>query len=251
MIAVTDHDTTSGIQEACDEAQRWSVDVICGIEINTEYRGREVHVLGYFIDPENSDLQRRLETVRMHRVQRMSKMVERLRAAGVEIDEEDVRRHGRGESLGRPHVAQALVAKKYAFHVADAFERWLRPECPGYVPRESLDPFEAISLITQAGGVPVLAHPLHLGSDGVIEDLIAGGLRGLEVYYPTHSPTHIAYFSDLADAHGLGKTGGSDFHGPQIKRVDVGDVDFSLAGLRAFCETVGRDVPRLARGGRL
>lgn len=247
VLAITDHDTTAGLSEALEEAARWSIDIIPGIEINTEFRDREVHVLGYFIDTENVDLQRRLEYVRERRQTRIRRILDRLNDLGLEVSEEDVARYARGDSLGRPHVAQALVARKHATHVADAFDRFIGRDRPAYVPRESLSAPEAIQLVRGAGGVPVLAHPLYLQSDAVIEELIAAGLGGIEANYPTHSLAQREHFVDMARVHNLGVTGGSDFHGPQIKRIDVGEIDFSLTDLRAFCEQVGHEPPRLAR----
>jgi predicted metal-dependent phosphoesterase TrpH len=247
VIAITDHDTTSGLAEALEEASRWSLDIIPGIEINTEFRGKEAHILGYFIDVGHAPLVERLEQVRTSRQTRVARMLERLRGCGVELTADDVARYGKGDSIGRPHVAQALVAKKHASNIADAFERWLGRDRPGYVPRESVATAEAIAMIRAAGGVPVLAHPIYLQSDELIEELIGAGLRGLEVRYPTHTPVHRDRFARMAEAHGLGITGGSDFHGPQIKRIDVGDIDFSLTDLRVFCERVGQEPPRLAR----
>lgn len=247
VLAVTDHDTTAGLPEAYEEAARWSIDIVAGIEINTEFHEREVHILGYFIDAENVALQQRLAYVRERRHTRIRRILDRLHELGLDISEDDVARHARGDSLGRPHVAQALVARKHATHVADAFDRLLGRDRPAYVPRESLSAPEAIALIRGAGGVPVLAHPMYLQSDAIIEELIAAGLGGIEANYPTHTLAHREHFVDLARAHGLGVTGGSDFHGPQIKRIDVGEIDFSLTDLRAFCEQVGHEPPRLAR----
>lgn len=247
VLSITDHDTTSGLSDAMDEAARWSIDIVPGIEINTEFGGTEAHILGYFIDVHNAQLQQRLQAVRDERGLRIKRLVEKLQSLGCDITESDVARYGKGESLGRPHVAQALVAKKYAAHVRDAFDRWLARDRPAYVPRESLDPKQAIALIKSAGGVPVLAHPIYLSSDALIEELIAAGLGGLEVFYPAHTPAHRQHFADLARAHRIAMSGGSDFHGPQIKRIDVGEIEFSLSDLRAFCEQSGREVPRLAR----
>ena len=247
VLAITDHDTTAGLAEALDEAARWSIDIIPGIEINTEYHDREAHILGYFIDVENASLQQRLAEVREKRLTRLRSILDRLSALGLEVTEEDVARYGKGESLGRPHVAQAMVARRYAFNVADAFDRYLGREGAAYVPRVSLSAPDAIALIRGAGGVPVVAHPCYLQSDRIIEELVAAGLGGIEACYPTHTLAQREHFINLARVHGLGVTGGSDFHGPQIKRIDVGDIDFSLTDLRKFCELVGRVPPRLAR----
>lgn len=247
ILAVTDHDTTSGLAEAIEEAARFHVDVINGIEINTDLGEGEAHILGYFIDPHHAGLKETLHRVREGRERRMDAMRALLLEHGLEVTEEDVRRHARGESVGRPHVAQALVSRRHVAHVGEAFDRWLGRGRPAYVPRTSLSPAEAIAAIRQAGGVPVLAHP-YFTPDAVIDDLVAAGLQGLEVLHPHHTAERIAHFTGLAQSRGLGITGGSDFHGPQVNRqVDVGDVQFSLADLRRFCEHVGREAPPLAR----
>ena len=250
VMALTDHDTTAGLLEAHTEAASHSIDLIPGIEINTEDQGLEVHVLGYFIDPADAALQQALATVREQRLVRIETMLQRLAAAGVSLSLEDVLRHARGSTVGRPHIALALVEKKAVGSVHDAFKHWLGRGGAAYVPRASLTPYQAIDLIHGAGGVAVLAHPCHVGGEEAIAPYVRAGLDGLEAHYLQHTPTQVALYLQLAQQWNLAVTGGSDFHGPQVKRkVDVGDNRFSLEDLRAFCTAVGREAPRLARLG--
>lgn len=247
IIAVTDHDTTAGLPEATEEARRFNVGVIPGIEINTDMGEAEAHILGYFIDTEHPGLVETLQRIRRGREQRVGAMCALLAEHGLEISEEDVRRHARGESVGRPHVAQALLARRLVAHMGEAFERWLGRGRPAYVPRTSLTPFQAIEAIREAGGVAVLAHP-NLAGEAILDDLVRAGLQGLEALHPTHTADRTAHLARLAESRGLGVTGGSDFHGPQVNRqVDVGDVRFSLADLERFCGQVGRELPPIAR----
>jgi predicted metal-dependent phosphoesterase TrpH len=247
VIAVSDHDTTAGLAEAYDEAKNYDITIIPAIEINCDFRGTEAHILGYFIDIENQTMQTTLERIRMHRTHRTAMIVRKLREEGALITEEEVNSYSKGESIGRPHIAQALVAKGYAHDVSDAFDKWLGRGKPGYLPRESLTPTQAIDLIKGANGIPVLAHPIYVGSDEFIEEFITAGLAGLEVRYPQHSALQQQHFADLARRHNLAITGGSDFHGPKVsKNVEIGDVDFNLSDLRRFCEHVGRECPEVA-----
>lgn len=248
IMSLTDHDTTAGLEEAQREARRWSIDIIPGIEINTDAQGTEVHVLGYFIDPNHADLQARLHQVREQRTTRAQRILDRLAEEGVTLTQGDLLKHARGQSVGRPHIALALVEKKLCGSVREAFDRWLGHNGSAYIPRDSLTPFEAIDLIRNAGGVAVLAHPCYVGDEAAILPYIQAGLGGIEALYLQHNAAQQASYCALAERYGLGITGGSDFHGFQVKRkVDIGDNRFTFADLRRFCETVGHPVPRLAR----
>lgn len=227
-LAVTDHDTTAGLDEALAEGRRIHIDVIPGVEINTDVGDYEVHILGYYVDYARADFQTFLARMRAGRVERARTMVDRLRALNVPVEWERVQAIAAGASVGRPHVARALVEARRVATVQEAFERFIGRRAPAYVPRLKISPEEAVATVRAAGGVPVLAHPGWASSGPVIEQvphLAAHGLEGLEVYYPDHTPEMIARFLDVARRHGLVVTGGTDFHGGGLgTRVPPGSV---------------------------
>ena len=188
IIALTDHDTTNGLEEALGAGQARQIEVIPGIEVNTDHANSEVHVLGYFLEYQQAAFQRTLQTLRDMRVTRAQRMVEKLRAIGLDITWERVRELAAG-TVGRPHVAAALVEKGYADSVADAFNRYLGRDKPGYVERYKLAPLDAIKLIGSVHGLPVLAHPAGIPMlEDVLPSLCMAGLAGIEVYYGEYEP---------------------------------------------------------------
>lgn len=224
-IALADHDTTDGIAEAQEAGRRLGLAVIGAIEINTDLPEKqgEAHVLGYFVDGAQVAFQSALgflQEARMHRGQRI---VARLRDAGIDIEWERVRELAHG-SVGRPHVAQALIEKGYAGGVSEAFEKYLVPGKPGYIPRYRLTPEDAVRLIRSAWGVPVLAHPSYVPGleERVLPSLVAAGMQGLECYYGQYADAMVERLLGLAAAHGLIPTGGSDFHGPGLHPTPLG-----------------------------
>ncbi|HQA06444.1 MAG TPA: PHP domain-containing protein [Syntrophomonadaceae bacterium] len=214
-IALTDHDTISGIEAA----QKYRVDhgltleFIPGIEMNTEVDETEVHILGYYIDHHDNRLLNKLEEIREARLERARKMVYRLKSMGLAISFDHVEKLARGDLIGRPHVAQALTEKGYVFSIKEAFEKYIGKGKPAYVPRYKFLPQEAIQLIKNAGGVPVLAHPGLLRNRELIQEAINLGVAGLEVYYPDHTLEQVAEYLHLCQHYHLLVTGGSDFHG--------------------------------------
>ncbi len=246
VLALTDHDTTDGVAEALDAGRAYRVDVIPGVEINTDVDAYEVHVLGYFIDHTQQEFQRFLGRMRAGRVERAERMVERLCALGVRVEWARVRAIAGTSAVGRPHVARALVEAGRVGSVQEAFERFLSRSGPAYVPRTRLLPEEAVETIRSAGGVPVLAHPGWEASGPVIERvpaLVARGLCGIEVYYPDHTPAMVSAYLDVVRRYGLIATGGTDFHGGGIAtRVALGSVPVpaeAVAALRARWESLG------------
>jgi predicted metal-dependent phosphoesterase TrpH len=216
VIALTDHDTVSGVAEAQAAAAGTGLEVIAGVEINAEGGETSLHVLGFYVDPRNPSLIKKLQTMREARLERAHRMLERLREMGMPLDWEKVRALAGGESVGRPHVARALLDQGYVETVKEAFERFIGLGGPAHVPRLRLSPAEAMQVIVEAGGVPVLAHPAHSGPAVVarVPEFVGHGLRGLEVHYPHHSPDEVEMLLGLCREHGLIATGGSDFHGP-------------------------------------
>ena len=217
VLALTDHDTVAGLPEATTAAAAAGLQFIPGVELSTHVDAGEVHILGYFIDPTDPTLSAALAQFRDAREGRAATMVERLTAAGAPITLERVLAFAAGGSIGRPHVARALVEAGHATSINDAFERWLVRGRAGYVDRFRLTPPDAVRLIRAARGVPVLAHPHsadNLGS--LLPELVAAGLAGIECYYGDYDDLRKREYLALAKRYGLVATGGTDFHGTGV-----------------------------------
>ncbi len=227
-LALTDHDTTDGVDEARAAGQTYRVDVIPGVEINTDVGVYEVHILGYLVDHTQAGFQAFLRRMRAARLERAERMVEKLGALGVRVEWARVQAIAAGAAVGRPHIARALVEAGRVGSPQEAFERFLGRSGPAYVPRLHVSPEEAVAAIAGVDGVPVLAHPGWAASGPVIEQvprLVAHGLAGIEVYYPDHTPAMVEAYLEVARRFGLVATGGTDFHGGGLAtRVPLGSV---------------------------
>lgn len=228
-IALTDHDHLGGLSEARRAGELLGVEVVAGIELSCVLAPHEadIHLLAYFVDPDDLALAARLEHFREARAARGVRIVEKLRALGVDITLDDVARAAgpSAGSIGRPHVARALMEKRIVASVQEAFERWLADGRPAYVEKEKLDAREAVLLVHAARGVAVLAHP-GLLPDGarerIVRTLARHGLDGIEVEHPRHASEERRRLRALAGELGLVTTGGSDFHGENKPDVDLG-----------------------------
>ena len=225
-IAITDHDCVLAIKLA-QEAAGTNLEVIPAIELTAELDTTEIHLLGYFIDLENEDLRVELEKLHKIRIQRIYDMTERLQKVGVEIAAEEVFNKSKYGCVGRLHIAQVLLEKKYVSNIYEAFNRYIGDKSPCYVGKFSLQPKQAIDLIKKAKGIPILAHPYALRNDSSILTFVEQGVRGLEVYYPEHSPLKVLKYLTIAKKYGLLVTGGSDFHGEVKPNICVGQVSIS------------------------
>ena len=214
-IAITDHDITDGLTEAAEAAQAHpQLRLIPGIEISTDLGQHEIHLLGYFLQPEHPGLQETLVQYREGRIGRGQRMVEKLRGMGIMIEWERVKELAGDGSVGRPHVALAMVEKGYISRPEEAFVRYIGHNGPAYAERVKLVPQESVKLVTDAGGVAVLAHPAQLtGLDSIVEEMKSYGMVGMEVHYAQYSSQTIARLADVAERHGLVPCGGSDYHG--------------------------------------
>ncbi|MEQ8199845.1 MAG: PHP domain-containing protein [Syntrophomonadaceae bacterium] len=214
-LAITDHDTLDGIDpaRAFIRAEKIKLDFIPGIELNTDYGDDEVHILGYFIADPQGRMADRLAYIRRERWSRAEKIVARLNQLGMDITMDHVQRLAGGRLIGRPHIARALCELGLAASEEDAFDKYIDHGRPAYVRRYKFTPEEAISLIRSAGGISVLAHPGLIRDQAKIGEIINMGIEGLEVYYPEHTPAQVGDLTELARAHRLVITGGSDFHG--------------------------------------
>ncbi|MBN1689334.1 MAG: PHP domain-containing protein [Candidatus Omnitrophica bacterium] len=237
LISVTDHDTLSGYEECCREARRFEVQYIPGIEMSAQFDPGTLHILGYFVNPGNGELQRKIQEVQQARLDRNPQIIEKLNFHGVEITLKEVQAvaYGsagggqEGQQLGRPHFAETLLRKGYVKTYQEAFEKFLAKGKIAYVDKRRLTSEEIIQAIHQAGGVAVVAHPklMRLGEialEEALEKMVGEGLDGLEVYSSCHGASDVASYQKLAKRFGLIQTGGSDFHGTKKPNVRLGDI---------------------------
>lgn len=213
IISIADHDTMAGVPKFQELTKDTGITYIPGTEINTEVPGDEIHILGYGIDHHNTELLDFMTVLRGKRIERVKRIVEKLNQLGKAITYEEVCANCKGDSLGRPHIAFTMMKKGWVSTVVEAFQKYIAYGKPAYVPREGIDPAEAIKAIKNAGGLAVLAHPGLLQKENIIQEMIALGIDGLEAFYPEHSHSQERRFKQLAKENNLIVTGGSDFHG--------------------------------------
>ncbi len=227
IVALTDHDTTGGVEAAAKEAEKLGVTFILGIELSTRVQGKSVDILGYGINPEDEEFQKTIAFYRSMRKSRMDEMLKKCKVEGLDVRWSDVLRYVTGHTYSRPHLAKALVEKGYAKTVKEAFDRYVGEGKPCYVKKEEeLTPYEAIDTIHGAGGLAVVAHPIFYRLDDEIKNwVIHGGLDGIEVYHRDHDTDAVDRFKALAKSienetgTSLLKTGGSDFHHESFGRA--------------------------------
>ncbi len=230
-LAITDHDTMAGWEEAIAAAAPLNLEIVPGLELSTVYNGRSMHILGFYPDEDKlrSPLQERVEG----RKRRARAMAEKLEALGFPIELPEM---SDAMAPGRPHIANALKAAGHVSSHNEAFQRFLKDDGPAYVPYEKFTAQQGIELLLSCGAVPVWAHP-YIFRGGtvatVLPDLIAAGLMGIEVYHPTHSPSQIRKLEEYCQTHNLLMTGGSDYHGPKREKNpdfrDLNELDLPLA----------------------
>lgn len=222
VASVTDHDTTAGLAEVTARAAPRGIRVIPGIEITAVADAEDVHMLGYGFDVSHPALVTFLDTQRRDRRRRLEAMGERLAAVGAPVDMTAVLAgDGDGKALGRPRLAAALVAAGHVASIAEAFDRYLASGRPAFIARRGATPLEVVALVHAAGGIVSLAHPGKLTRDALIEPLAGAGLDALEVFHPDHDAGAVARYTARANALGLAKTGGSDYHGVASGRVNA------------------------------
>lgn len=226
-IAITDHDTVDGVKEALEQGKRLSIEVIPGVEISANAKTGSLHLLGYFVETERGILKEKLERLKQARSERNPRIADRLNDLGVHITYEEAVRASGGGQVGRPHFAQVLVNRGYVRSISEAFDRYLAQGAPAYVGKFRFEVKEAMDIVLEAGGVPVLAHPFTMNCapdelETRVTELVQDGLKGIEVFYPDHTGEQTVQYQRLADKLGLVKTGGSDFHGALIEKAELG-----------------------------
>ncbi|CAA9536513.1 MAG: FIG00031715: Predicted metal-dependent phosphoesterases (PHP family) [uncultured Thermomicrobiales bacterium] len=216
VLGITDHDTVGGLDEAETEAGRLGLTLVPGIELGSDGggTGHEIHVLGYFVERRDPGFLDALDGLAARRRERVDRIIQRLAEVGAPVAAERVAEISGTGSVGRPHVARAMVEAGHVPDLPAAFDRFLASGRPAYVPRHPFSPEDAVRLVRDAGGVPVLAHPLTTGDvEATVDRLVKVGLKGMEVYYGAYPPETQTALRAIADEKGLVPSGGSDFHG--------------------------------------
>lgn len=218
VLAICDHDTIDGLAEASAEAGEAGITLVPGVELSTSIRGFEVHILGYFVDRDDFAFREKLADLAQSRIRRLERMVERLNDLGYPIALEPLLAQAETGTVGRPHIARALIEIGAVGSVSEAFDTLLTPGKPGFVPRDRFTPEDAVAMILANGAIPVLAHPYTTGDpETTLDRLMAAGLRGMEVFYGEYDADQHAALLAMAQQRGLIPTGGSDYHGPNFK----------------------------------
>lgn len=226
-MALTDHDTVDGVEEALSAGEKYGIKVIPGIELSADYKGSDLHILGLNVDYKNEEFCKKVAVCRDSRHNRNLKMIEKLRECGFNISWDIMLERFGSKSITRAHFAKFLIDEGYVDNKEEAFNKYLNPGCPCYVSRVKVTPFEAIDIIKEAGGHPVLAHPLlykmpYDRLESVIVMLKDHGLEGIEGRYSLNKVEDNVFMDKLAKRHGLKMTGGSDFHGAIKPDIFVG-----------------------------
>jgi predicted metal-dependent phosphoesterase TrpH len=226
-VALTDHDTVSGLEELVAEVNRLGLEAISGIELSARFSPGTLHILGYGFDPQGP-IREKLIRFQKAREERNPRILEKLKSLGMPLTLEEVKElSGAKGQVGRPHIAKAMEAKSYVKSYEEAFDRYLTKGAPAYVSKASWEAKECIDMIHESEGVAVIAHPIQMKLQGQnllsqITELTRLGLDGLEVTHPDHSPADQQHFFALAQEQGLLTTGGSDFHGAHKPNIQLG-----------------------------
>jgi len=232
-VAITDHDVVEGIDRAVAKGKELGVGIIPGIEFTTEVLDTEVHILGYYIDHHDQALLKTITKIQKGREERIFKICEKLKGLGIPLEAKKVFEIAGHRAAGRPHVARALIQEGYVKNFREAFGRYIDFHGPAYVSHYKLSPEDAVKLVVEAKGIAIYAHPAVSNCDQIVPDLIAAGLRGIEVYYPGHTGEQTKHYLNLAEKYALLVTGGSDYHGRRSGReIGIGyvSIDDDLMG---------------------
>jgi 3',5'-nucleoside bisphosphate phosphatase len=250
-IAITDHDTLDGVARAQAEGERIGIEVIPGIEISAQWQNGILHILGYYVDPEDPQLLESLHFLQSGRHERIPRILSKLAALDVHISPEQVERELAGGVPGRPHVANAMVKNNYVKNIQEAFDLYLGYGAPAYVDKRKLASVDAVKLIANASKLCVLAHPYSLGTKSVehltqiIKSFMPYGLAGIEAYYPKHTAAQTQVFIDVASNLGLAITGGTDFHGSNKPEIEIGVVP----GIGPLPYSILSDLKKIIKSG--
>lgn len=229
VIALTDHDNIlsynvaqNHLKKLKEEGEK-TIEVLSGVEINTMCEDYEIHILGYFMDTENAEFKNLIKVQQQARVKQTKEIVRLLNKEGINVKYDDITSQvAEGGSIGRPHIAKAITNAGGTSSIMEAYAKYINDNSPVYIRRKTVTPHEAVEIIYDAGGIPVIAHPHDLDvAEPLIKELMQYGLRGIEAYHRKHSPAIVEYFSSMAEELGLIVTGGSDFHAPNMMNGQI------------------------------
>jgi hypothetical protein len=212
VISITDHDSVNGLKEAIAVGKEIGIEVIPGLEISTDLDEKEIHLLAYFIDIDNDELQKYLSFFRDERLHRAKRIVQKLRNLGLSITIDDVIDHAQNSAIGRPHIAYSMVNLGLISNYYEAFEKYIGDYGPAFERKIHVSPQSATKLISDAGGLSFIAHPGYM-KESILTDLIKAGIDGIEVIHPSHSENQINFYRGIVNQYCLLEAGGSDFHG--------------------------------------
>jgi len=221
VISIADHDSVAGIDESIKAAQN-KIEIIPAVELSSNIGKKDIHILGYYIDYQLDELLSYLEEFKEYRIERVKKIVAKLSSDGIKLNFERIKVMAKDGSLGRPHIAEALLQSGYVYSINEAFVRYLGYHCPYYESKKEVKPKEIIQKIIDCKGIPVIAHPGTLGDSSIIYQLIMDGAVGIEVGHPEHTKWQQQQLYELAKKNGLLRTGGSDYHGYRYSRCQIG-----------------------------
>jgi len=247
FIALADHDSVSGIAPALEEARNLNrLQFIPAVEVSTDVPSGEVHILGYFIDYQGEALNGALERFRSSREGRAQGIVAKLAEFGINISWERVKEIAEDGAIGRPHIAQAMLEKRYINSIKEAFDRYIARDGPAYVEREKMTPAEAVQLILRNHGVAVMAHPFTVPDpEAMIAELKTAGMAGIEAYYNGYTREEIGRLIAMAENNGLMVTGGTDYHGlDESNETLIGGVDVPIEAVQGL---IARAEPRMLK----
>ncbi|MFH1645505.1 MAG: PHP domain-containing protein [Candidatus Omnitrophota bacterium] len=228
-ISICDHDTVSGVEEAMLAGRRLGVEIIPGVEISAEENGKELHILGYFVDYKDENFTRSLDQVREDRKERLFKIVDALNQYGIDIQAKDLLVFAGDVSISRLHIAKYLLEKGFVDSLQQAFNKYIGDNAPCYVANFRYSVKEAIELIKSAKGIPVVAHPGLNNVKDFLPDILEAGIEGIEVYHTRHNSALVSYYTKYAKANNLFMTGGSDCHGLNKEELLIGTVTVPYA----------------------
>ena len=213
VISITDHDTIRGYQQAAEIADEYDIKLLPGIEITSDFNGRECHLLAYCFDPDHPQIRQLIVQHNKSRLERAKWIVGELSKKGLDVDIEEVKAEANGSNIGRPHIASVLINKGYVASFKEAFIRYLSDQSLGKIYNQYYSHREVIAAVKEAGGAIVVAHPGNLYSNEELVELVKAGVDGIELIHPSHDYSRQKQVEKFADQHKLLKTGGSDFHG--------------------------------------